>query len=82
LDHPHAFGQIEGLLNQGCQLVGLSPDDPAASVAQSVRHRWADASWMDDSTSLLHDPSIQAVARSGRLAIRAQESATMTRFAK
>jgi hypothetical protein len=53
LDHAHAFGQIEGPLNQGCQLVGLSLDDPAASVAQS-----------------------------GRLAIRAQESATMTRFAK
>ena len=74
LDHAHAFGQIEGLLNQGCQLVGLSSDDPAASVGQSVRHRRPDASWMDDSTSLLHDPSIQAVAQSGRLAIRARRA--------
>ena len=37
LDHAHAFGQIEGLLGQGCELVGLSSDDPNAAVAQAVR---------------------------------------------
>jgi predicted dehydrogenase len=61
LDHAHAFGQIEGLLKQGCQLVGLSSDDPAASVAQSARQRWPDAAWTDDATSLLHDPSIDVI---------------------
>src|SRR3954447_4173444 len=58
LDHAHAFGQIEGLLNQGCELVGLSSEDPAAAVAQGARRRWPDAAWTDDPTSLLRDPSI------------------------
>ena len=61
LDHAHAFGQIEGLLGQGCQLVGLSSDDPAAAVAQEVRRRWPDAGWTDDAASLLRDPSIDLI---------------------
>ena len=61
LDHAHAFGQIEGLLDQGCQLVGFSSDDPAAAVAQAVRRRWPDVVWTDDSTSLLRDPSIDLI---------------------
>jgi predicted dehydrogenase len=61
LDHAHAFGQIEGLLNQGCELVGFSSDDPAASVAQAVRRRWPDVTWNENTTSLLHDPSIDVI---------------------
>jgi predicted dehydrogenase len=61
LDHSHAFGQIEGLLDQGCQLVGFSSDDQAAAVAQAVRRRWPDVMWLDDPTSLLADPSIDVI---------------------
>jgi predicted dehydrogenase len=61
LDHSHAFGQIQGLLGQGCQLIGFSSDDPAAAVAQECRRRWPDVSWLDDSTSLLTDPSIDVI---------------------
>jgi predicted dehydrogenase len=61
LDHSHAFDQIEGLLGQGCELVGLSSDEPDSAIAQSSRQRWSDAPWVDDSTRLLHDPSIDLV---------------------
>jgi predicted dehydrogenase len=61
LDHAHAFGQIAGLLDQGCQLVGLSSDDPAAAIAQAVRDRWPDVAWVDDSRSLLTDPSLDLI---------------------
>ena len=61
LDHAHAFGQIEGLLNQGCQLVGFSSDDPAAAVALTARRRWPDVMWVEDSMSVLHDPSIDVI---------------------
>jgi predicted dehydrogenase len=61
LDHSHAFGQIRGLLGQGCELVGLSSDDPDAAVAQAVRGEWPAAPWLDDSTSLLHDPSVDLI---------------------
>ncbi len=61
LDHAHACGQIEGLLRQGCRLVGLSSDDPAAAVAQEVRRRWPDVPWTDDARSLLRDPSIELI---------------------
>jgi predicted dehydrogenase len=61
LDHSHAFGQIKGLLNRGCQLVGFSSDDPAAAVAQEARRRLPDVSWFDDSTVLLTDPSIDVI---------------------
>jgi predicted dehydrogenase len=61
LDHAHAFGQIAGLLDQGCQLVGLSSDDPAAAITQAVRDRWPDVAWVDDSRSLLTDPSLDLI---------------------
>ena len=61
LDHAHAFGQIEGLLNQGCEPVGFSSDDPAAAIAQAVRSRWPDVAWIDDPTSLLRDPAIDVI---------------------
>ncbi len=65
LDHAHAFGQIEGLRAQGCELVGLSSDDPAAAIAQAARERWPDAAWHDDAASLLHDPSIDLIVTAG-----------------
>ena len=61
LDHSHAFGQIEGLLRQGCQLVGFSSDDPTAAITQATRHRWPDVMWADDPASLLRDPSIDVI---------------------
>jgi hypothetical protein len=45
LDHAHIFGQISGLLGQGCELVGISSDDRDASVATEVRSRWPDVRW-------------------------------------
>jgi len=36
LDHAHIFGQISGLLDAGCDLVGLATDDPDAAVALSL----------------------------------------------
>ena len=30
LDHSHIFGQIKGLLAEGCTLVGVSSKDPGA----------------------------------------------------
>jgi predicted dehydrogenase len=61
LDHSHAFGQIQGLVDAGCELVGLSSDDPSAAVARATRDRWPDAPWTDDGTSLLGDPSIDVI---------------------
>jgi predicted dehydrogenase len=61
LDHAHAFGQIEGLLQQGCQLAGFSSDDPTAAVAQEARRRWPGVRWTDDSTTLLRDRSIAVI---------------------
>ena len=61
LDHSHAFGQIQGLLDQGCQLVGFSSEDPSAAVAQASRQRWPDVTWVDDPMSLLHDRSIDVI---------------------
>jgi predicted dehydrogenase len=61
LDHSHAFGQIQGLLDQGCQLVGFSSDDADAAVAQATRRRWPEVMWLDDPISLLRDPSIDLI---------------------
>jgi predicted dehydrogenase len=61
LDHAHAFGQIAGLLGQGCELVGLSSDDKSAAVALAVCERWPDAAWSDDPDALLGDPSIDVI---------------------
>ncbi len=61
LDHAHAFGQIEGLLGQGCELVGFSSDDKAAAIAQACRERWSDVEWRDDPSDLLSDASIDLI---------------------
>ena len=61
LDHAHIFGQISGLLGQGCVLVGISSHDPSAAVAQQVRQRWPDVPWVDDPAELLRDPTVQLI---------------------
>jgi predicted dehydrogenase len=77
LDHSHAFGQIGGLLGQGCDLVGLSSDDPTAAVAQEARRRWPDVPWVDDPIELLHSPAVDLVVtaavpdRRGPIAVEA-----------
>ena len=37
LDHGHVFGMINGLLAQGCELVGTATSDDSAEVARQVR---------------------------------------------
>jgi predicted dehydrogenase len=80
LDHSHAFGQIGGLLDQGCELVGLTSDDPTAAVAQEVRRRWPNAPWVEDSATLLHDDSVDLIVtaavpdRRGPIAVEALRS--------
>jgi predicted dehydrogenase len=61
LDHSHIYDQISGLLGQGCELVGITSDDPDASVAKEVRRRWPDAQWFDDPYQLLHDDQIDVI---------------------
>src|SRR5829696_9185063 len=61
LDHSHIYGQISGLLGQGCQLVGVASDDPDASVAKEVRSRWPEAPWFDDPRELLEDHGIDLI---------------------
>jgi predicted dehydrogenase len=61
LDHSHIFGQIAGLLGQGCELVGIASDDPDAAVAKEVRTRWPDAPWFDDPAQLLTENEIELI---------------------
>ena len=77
LDHAHVFGQIQGLLDQGCEFVGLSSDDKTAAVAKAVMDRWPDVSWYDDATELLTDPTVELIVtaaipyRRGPIAVEA-----------
>lgn len=77
LDHAHIFGQIAGLLAQGCELVGLASDDPEAAVCRQVRERWPDAPWVEDPATLLSDGAVDLVVtaavpdRRGPIAIEA-----------
>jgi predicted dehydrogenase len=61
LDHAHAFGQIAGLLAQGCELVGLASDDRGSAIARGVAQRWPDVPWADHPDDLLTDPSVDLV---------------------
>jgi len=61
LDHAHVFGQIQGLLDQGCELVGVSSDDKSSSVARAVLERWPDVEWADDPEVLFGDPKIDLI---------------------
>jgi predicted dehydrogenase len=61
LDHAHIFGQLTGLLEQGCELVGTATDDPSAAVAQEVRRRWPDVPAVEDPDRLLEDESVDLV---------------------
>ena len=61
LDHAHVFGQIQGLLGQGCELVGVFSDDKSAAVARKVVERWPDVEWADDPETLLGDPTVDVI---------------------
>ncbi|HIT74693.1 MAG TPA: Gfo/Idh/MocA family oxidoreductase [Candidatus Avipropionibacterium avicola] len=61
LDHAHIFGQVNGLIAQGAELVGLSSSDPGAAVTVKARETWSEAAWHDDASELLHDPSIDLI---------------------
>ena len=61
LDHAHVFGQIDGLLGQGCELVGVFSDDKSAAVARKVVERWPDVEWADDPEALLGDPTVDVI---------------------
>ena len=61
LDHAHVFRQIQGLQEQGCELVGVSSDDKSAAVARTVLDRWPDAEWADDPETLLRDPTVDLI---------------------
>ncbi|MBA3527850.1 MAG: Gfo/Idh/MocA family oxidoreductase [Propionibacteriaceae bacterium] len=65
LDHAHIFGQINGLLQQGCELAGTATDDAASPVAAEVRRRWPDAPVFDDPEPLLADESVDLVVTAG-----------------
>ena len=45
------LGQIDGLLDQGGLLLGLSSDHRAAAVAQAARRRRPEVRWVDDRAS-------------------------------
>lgn len=80
LDHAHIFGQVNGLLKQGAELVGLSSDDPAAAVTTAAREAWPEAPWHDDPAELFQDDSIDLVVtagvpdRRGPIAVEAMEN--------
>ena len=77
LDHAHIFGQVAGLLGQGCELVGFASDDPDASVTRQVRERWPETPWFDDGSALLRDDTVDLVVtaavpdRRGPIAVEA-----------
>ncbi len=76
LDHAHIFGQIKGLLAQGCELVGTATDDDSASIAQTVRALYPDVPVMTEA-ELIGDDSIDLIVtaavpdRRGPIAIAA-----------
>jgi len=61
LDHAHIFGQISGLLDARCDLVGLATDDPDAAVARQVRERYPDVPVFDDPEALIAHEGIDVI---------------------
>src|SRR3978361_324088 len=82
LDHAHAFGQVAGLLGQGCELLGPASDDPAPAARASARERWPDAPWSDSPDDLLTDPSIDLVVTAAVPDRRAAIALTALRHGK
>ncbi|SDS41091.1 Gfo/Idh/MocA family protein [Microlunatus soli] len=80
LDHAHIFGQISGLLEAGCELVGLATDDPEASVAQQVRALYPDVPVHDNPDELINADGIDVITsaaipdRRGPIAIAAMKA--------
>ena len=80
LDHAHIFGQIAGLLEAGCELVGLATDDPEASVAQQVIAKYPDARVYDEPDQLINADGIELITtaavpdRRGPIAIAAMKA--------
>jgi predicted dehydrogenase len=60
LDHAHIFGQIRGLLGQGCELVGTATGDEAASIAVTVRGMYPDVPVVP-AEDLIADESIDLI---------------------
>ena len=60
LDHAHIFGQIAGLLRQGCTFAGYHSDDPASSVYAKVAADYPDVPDRPVQ-ALLDDPGIDLV---------------------
>lgn len=60
LDHAHIFGQVEGLLRAGCELVGTATRDDEAAVARTFRERYPDVPVREEA-DLLADPEIDLV---------------------
>ncbi|QDP98173.1 Gfo/Idh/MocA family oxidoreductase [Microlunatus elymi] len=80
LDHAHIFGQIAGLLDAGCELVGLATDDPDASVAKQVREKYPDARVFDNPGDLIEADGIDLITtaavpdRRGPIAVQAMQA--------
>lgn len=61
LDHAHIFGQVQGLLEQGGELVGLWTSDHSSAVAQTVKEKFPQLPWVDDADVLYDDASIDII---------------------
>ncbi len=61
LDHAHIFGQIGGLLEQGCELVGTATEDDTSAIATEVRRRWPDVPAVADPQQLIEDDTVDLV---------------------
>lgn len=76
LDHAHIFGQVKGLLDQGCELVGTATDDDHAAIATTVRGMYPDVPVKTES-ELIGDDSVDLVVtaavpdRRGAIAVAA-----------
>ncbi len=80
LDHAHIFGQISGLLDAGCDLVGLATDDPDAAVARQVCERYPDVPVFDNTQTLIAHEGVDLITtaaipdRRGPIAVAAMRA--------